>query len=87
MVHVGDDELTWEVGRVVAVDVNDGDKAVDVRPGGAGEVVTEIEAQKLVLRGVEPETRRGGKQIATTSCHRSLQVCNQMFLFDRIRSC
>jgi hypothetical protein len=47
------------VGRVVAVDVDDGDDAMDVRPGGAGEVVAEVEAQKLVLRRVEPEPRRG----------------------------
>jgi hypothetical protein len=63
-----DDELTWEVGRVMAVDVDDGDNAVDVRPSGAGEVAAEVEAQKLVLRGVEPKPRRGGKQITTEVC-------------------
>ena len=55
-----DEELTWEVGRVVAVDVDDGDDTVEVRAGGAGEVVAEVEAQQLLFRRVEPEPRRGG---------------------------
>ena len=45
---------------MVVVDVDDGDDAVEVRAGGAGEVVAEVEAQQLLLRRVEPEPRRGG---------------------------
>jgi hypothetical protein len=46
-----------ELGRVVAVDVDDGDQVLDDGPG-AGEPVPEVEGQQLLLRRVEPESRR-----------------------------
>ena len=48
---------------MVAVDVDDGDEAVDVGPG-AGEAVAEVEGQQLLLRRVEPVSRRQ-QRIAT----------------------
>lgn len=65
---------------MVAVDVDDGDQALDAGPA-AGEAVPEEEAQQLLLRRVEPEARRE-EWIGSGSSHRRFHASNSCCKYD-----
>jgi len=55
------DRRAWELPWIEGADVGDGDDALDVALADAVELVPEVEAEELLLRGVEAEP--GGKLV------------------------